>query len=122
MREPLPAQAFKNGRSLTYALNLLSRHQATPAAHAIATAIAELHLDYAAKLELLHAAQQHPIFQHPNFIRRFIHNIIHIAGYLINLRRGAPSSERWRYVTEPQRILQTAKTSLTNSRDKIILC
>ncbi len=122
MKEPLPAQAFKNGRSLTYALSLLSRHQATLAAHAIATAMAELHLDYAAKLELLQAAQQHPIFQHPNLIRRFIHNIIHLTSYLMNLRRRRTSRELSRYASEPQKILQAAKTSLTKSRDKIILC
>ena len=117
--------AFKNRNTLEQALDELfelGESAVDEVAHSIAATIKSLHLDYGAKLELIHTALQHRLFKPSSHLKHFFSLMAlrtqHAMNYMFNFSDvyHLPST------TDPRHILATAKQELIKSRNKIILC
>jgi hypothetical protein len=138
----LPLDNFKNTQTLTKALDAIQREsnnlkRNTPRtktrrneinmmlmslANNIAITTMDLHVDYTTKLQLIDTAAKHRLFQPTRSIKQysssFIRSIHAVMSYLLRLS----GKYHVDYRSEAQKILDTGKISIIQSRNNIILC
>jgi hypothetical protein len=124
----LPAKSYKNSAALKLELNqhLINyrpdnKIRSELATH-VAAVISNMHIDYAAKLDLIRVACNHPVFKRAGKAKWFLH-IMYISLLRgINAVVNPAANKKLTGRSDAQLILAAAKSAIIQSRAKVILC